>query len=149
MPTMDIIKYDHVHEIWSLFMSIRIVSKKIDVSQEAESCEPEARIVITAMVRSTKFSDASDVRSVVFETYEDLAAELMERIQKDVTERFHISDVKVVQRVGKIPVGECALLVTVAARRVEDALSACKFIVDEMNAELPVWKFEVKDGQDL
>ena len=66
MPTMDIIKYDHVHEIWSLFMSIRIVSKKIDVSQEAESCEPEARNVITAMVRSTKFSDASDVRSVVF-----------------------------------------------------------------------------------
>ncbi|MCL4336964.1 MAG: molybdenum cofactor biosynthesis protein MoaE [Candidatus Thermoplasmatota archaeon] len=130
-------------------MSIRIVSKKIDVSQEAESCEPEARNVITAMIRSTKFSDASDVSSVVFETYEDLAAELMEKIQKDVTERFRVSDVKVVQRVGKIPVGECALLVTVAARRVEDALSACKFIVDEMNAELPVWKFEVKDGQDL
>ena len=130
-------------------MSVRIVSSKIDLSQEVESCEPEARNIITAVIRSSKFTDSQDVKSIVFETYDDIATELMGRIQKDATDRFRVSDVTVVQRVGKIPVGECALLVSVAARRVDDALSACKFIVDEINAELPVWKFEVKDGQEL
>lgn len=130
-------------------MTIRIVKSKVDLSQEVESCEPEARNIVTVVVRSTKFSDSSEVKSVVFETYDDIATELMERIQKDATERYRVSDVTVVQRVGKIPVGECALLVSVASRRVDDALSACKFIVDEINAELPVWKFEVKDGQEI
>ncbi len=130
-------------------MSVRIVSGRIDLSHEVEACEPDSRNIITAIVRSTRFTESSDVKSIVFETYEDVATELMERIQNDATERFRISDVTVVQRVGKIPVGECALLVSVAARRVDDALSACKFIVDEVNAELPIWKFEVKEGKDL
>lgn len=149
MPSMDIFKYTHVHEKWAPAMSVRIVSSKIDISQEVESGEPEARNIITAMVRSAKFSEAADVNSIVFETYDDVAMELMERIQKDAIDRFRVSGAKVVQRVGKIPLGECALFVSVSARRVDDALSACKFIVDEINAELPVWKFEVKDGQEL
>ena len=149
MPPMDIFKYTHVHGKRAPFMSVRIVSSRIDLTQEVKASDPDARNIITAVVRSARFADSDGVNSIVFETYEDIATEVMERIQKDATERFRISDVNVVQRVGKIPLGECALLVSVAARRVDDALSACKFIVDEVNAELPMWKFEVKEGKDL
>lgn len=130
-------------------MSVRIVSEKIDLSKEVDSSDPEARNIITAVIRSTRFSESEDVHSIVFETSEETATELMERIKKDAIERFRVSDVNVIHRVGKIPLGECALLVSVASRRIDDALTACKFIVDEVNAELPVWKFEVKEGQEL
>lgn len=128
-------------------MGISIVDHKIEPSREFETAQNDVRNVITAMVRSTRFSDSSDVKSIFFETYEEMAKELMERIKRDALERYHLTDVSIVHRVGHIPVGEYAFVVSVSARRIDDAFSACKFIVEEMNSELPVWKYEVRDRE--
>lgn len=125
-------------------MGIKIIDNKIEVSEDIESGEQEAKNVVTAMVRSTPFSEAGDVKSIYFETYEDMAKTLMERIKRDAVERYHVSGVTITHRVGQIPLGEYTFLVAVSARRIDDAFSACKFIVEEMNSELPVWKYEVK-----
>lgn len=124
-------------------MVVKIIDQKIDFSDQ-ETEEKEARNVVTAMVRSTRFTESEDVKSIFFETYEDMARDLMEKIKRDAIERFHVSGVTITQRVGQIPVGEYTFLVAVSARRIDDAFSACKFVVEEMNSELPIWKYEVK-----
>lgn len=128
-------------------MGINVVDRKIELGNELESGSTEIRNVITAMIRSTKFSDSPEVRSIFFETYENMAVELMEKIRKDAMERFHVSEISIVQRVGQIPLGDYSVLVSVAARRIDDAFSACKFIVEEINSELPIWKYEVKNSE--
>lgn len=132
----------------SCSMGIEIVDHKIELSSELEAVDNEAKNVVKAMVRTTKFSDSPNVTSIYFETYEDMARDLMEKIKSDAAERFHISEVSVTHRVGHVPLGEYAFLVSVSARRIDDAFNACKFIVDELNSELPVWKYEVKDSPE-
>ena len=126
-------------------MGINIVNHKIELSSELEAGDKDVRNVITAMVRSTRFSESPEVNSIYFETYEDMAVDLMEKIKKDAMERFHVTEVSIVQRVGQIPVGDYSFLVSVSARRIDDAFSACKFVVEEINSELPIWKYEVRD----
>lgn len=126
-------------------MGIDIVDHRIELSPQLESGDEGIRNVITAMIKSTKFSDSPNVKSIYFETNESMAKELMEKIKKDAVERFRVSEVSITHRVGHIPIGEYAFLVSVSARRIDDAFSACKFIVEEINSELPVWKYEVRD----
>lgn len=125
-------------------MVIKIVDDRIEVSVDVETGEIDAKNVVSAMVRSTRFSESDDVKSIFFETYEDMARNLLEKIKKDAVDRFHVSGVTITHRVGQIPLGEYTFLVAVSARRIDDAFSACKFIVEEINSELPVWKYEVK-----
>lgn len=128
-------------------MGIEIVDHRIELSPQLETGDADVKNVITAMIRSTKITESTNVKSIYFETYESMAMELMEKIKKDAFERFHVSEVSITHRVGQIPLGEYAFLVSVSARRIDDAFSACKFIVEEINSELPVWKYEVRDSE--
>lgn len=127
-------------------MGIDIVDHKIKLDHEKESEEEDLKNVVTALVRSTRFSDSPNVKSIYFETYETLARELMTKIKGEAEERFRVSDVSITHRVGHVPLGEYAFTVSVSARRIDDAFTACKFIVEEINSELPVWKYEVKSS---
>ncbi len=128
-------------------MGIEIVDHKIELSPQLESGDVDIKNVITALIRSTKITEATNVKSIYFETYESMAKELMEKLKKDAFDRFRISEVSITHRVGHIPLGEYAFLVSVSARRIDDAFSACKFIVEEINSELPVWKYEVRESE--
>lgn len=129
-------------------MGIDIVDHRIEALPQGDSDDEGARNVISAMLRSTRLSESPNVKSIYFETYEDMAKELMEKIRNDAVERFRVSEVSITQRVGHIPLGEYSFLVSVSARRIDDAFSACKFIVEEINSELPVWKYEVRNTPD-
>ncbi len=129
-------------------MGINIVDHKIELTSELETGDGEIKNVITAMIRSTRLTESVNVKSIFFETYEDMAKELMEKIRSEAVERFRVSDVSITHRVGQIPIGEYAFLVSVSARRIDDAFTACKFIVEEINSELPIWKYEVKDSDN-
>lgn len=129
-------------------MGIDIVDHKISQEIDSDSVEQDLKNVITAKIRSTRLSDSPNVKSIYFETYENLAKELMEKIKTEAEERFRVSDVSMTHRVGHIPVGEYSFTVSVSARRIDDAFSACKFIVEEINSELPVWKYEEKTTEN-
>lgn len=126
-------------------MGISIVDHKIDLTNELDSGNREVKNVITATIRSTQFSEFPNIASIYYETYDQMAIDLMEKIKKDAVERFHVTDVSIIHRVGHIPLGDFSIVVSVSARRIDDAFSACKFIVEEVNSELPIWKYEVRE----
>lgn len=126
-------------------MGINIVDHKIDLSSELETGDMGVKNVITATIRNTRLTELPNISSIYYETYEDMAKELMEKISRNAMDRFHVTDVSIVQRVGNIPVGEFSFLVSVSAGWIDDAFTACKFIVEEINSELPVWKYEVRE----
>jgi molybdopterin synthase catalytic subunit len=85
------------------------------------------------------------VESVFYETYADLAPGVLENIEKDSRDRFRIAGVSIMHRFGKIPVGEITYAIAVSALRHEDAFQACRFMVDGLNSDLPVWKYEMPE----
>jgi molybdopterin synthase catalytic subunit len=49
-------------------------------------------------------------------------------------------------RVGVVEVGEPSVVIAVASPHRELAFAACRFLIDELKASLPVWKKEVHPG---
>ena len=54
--------------------------------------------------------------------------------------KWPVKRVRIVHRLGTIPVGEASLLVRVEAAHRGEAFAAAQFIIDELKQKVPIWK---------
>ena len=79
---------------------------------------------------------------LVYTAYAQLAQSQGEAIIAQAKQRFAIEDAVCVHRVGKLAIGEIAVFVGVSAAHRDAAFAACRFIIDTVKAEVPIWKQE-------
>ena len=77
-----------------------------------------------------------------YEAYRELAQREGERIVDEARARFAITDARCVHRVGELAPGELAVWVGVGAAHRDAAFGACRWIIDEVKAHVPIWKHE-------
>ena len=77
-----------------------------------------------------------------YEAYAALAEAEGARILAEARTRFAIVDAHCVHRVGDLAIGELAVWVGVAAAHRDAAFGACRFVIDEVKARVPIWKHE-------
>jgi molybdopterin converting factor subunit 1 len=91
------------------------------------------------------------VRHLEYEAYPPMAEAKMGQIVEEARERWpEIRGVAVVHRVGRLEIGELAVLVAVAAPHRDDgAFEATRYIIDRTKEIVPIWKKEVwTDGEE-
>ena len=77
------------------------------------------------------------------------AQNLLEKVAREVADRHDVLGLAVAHRHGPIPIGESALVAAVAAKHRKAAFDACSELVDEVKAQIPIWKHQVfADGTD-
>ena len=64
------------------------------------------------------------------------------KILSEARTRFDLVDARAVHRVGHLQLGELAVWVGVTAEHRGSAFDACRYIIDEAKARLPIWKKE-------
>lgn len=77
-----------------------------------------------------------------YEAYRALAEKEGERIVAEAKERFDILHAVCVHRTGPIEIGGIAVAVCVSAAHRDAAFDACRHIIDETKARVPIWKKE-------
>ncbi len=88
------------------------------------------------------------VRGLRYEAYPALAEAEGERIAEEALARFAVADLHCVHRTGELAVGELAVWVGAVAAHRDAAFAACRFVIDEVKARVPIWKFErYADGE--
>ena len=86
--------------------------------------------------------DGRAVTGLRYEAYAALAEQEGERILDEARDRFAILDVRCVHRTGDLAIGELAVWVGVTAAHRDAAFAACRFVIDEVKARVPIWKHE-------
>ena len=89
--------------------------------------------------------DHNDGRPVIglrYEAYAELAAREGEAILAEALARFDIVDAACVHRTGDLAIGELAVWVGASAAHRDAAFAACRWIIDEVKARVPIWKHE-------
>jgi molybdopterin synthase catalytic subunit len=78
------------------------------------------------------------------------AAEVVGQVVADIAARAEgVRAVAVSHRIGALAIGDAALVVAVAADHRQAAFATCALLVDEVKAQLPVWKHQIfADGTD-
>jgi molybdopterin synthase catalytic subunit len=77
-----------------------------------------------------------------YEAYAALAEVEGAKIVEEALAKFAITDAACVHRVGDLEVGDLAVWVGVSAAHRDAAFSACRWIIDEVKARVPIWKHE-------
>jgi molybdopterin synthase catalytic subunit len=82
------------------------------------------------------------VTALEYEAFGDLAEKEGARIMAEALAKFPVVAAACVHRTGRLEVGGLAVWVGVAAAHRGAAFDACRFIIDETKARVPVWKKE-------
>ncbi len=104
--------------------------------------------VVTFAGTTRDHNDGAEVLSLSYETYTQMAQKVMCGLFEEAVKRFPITRARVAHRLGEVPVGEASVLVVVASPHRGPAFDACRFLMDRLKDEVPIWKREkLRDGQ--
>lgn len=70
------------------------------------------------------------------------AAAQLRKVAEHIAERFDVHAVAAVHRVGDLAIGDLAVVVAVATSHRATAFDACRALIDELKATVPIWKHQ-------
>lgn len=125
-----------------------IVQDEIDPRAMEKECRTDADgAVVTFSGTTRNHNEGAEVLSLSYETYTEMAQRVMCGLFEEAIKRFPITRARVVHRLGEVPVGEASVVVVVASAHRGPAFDACRFLMDRLKNEVPIWKREkLKDG---
>jgi molybdopterin synthase catalytic subunit len=133
----------------TLVASAFVTTEVILVSELAASVSSKVAGAVVTFSGDVRDNDhGRSVASLEYEAH-PTAQRLLEKVAQEVAARHDVISVAVAHRVGPIPIGESALVAAVAAKHRQSAFAACTELVDEVKAQIPIWKHQVfTDGTD-
>ncbi len=77
-----------------------------------------------------------------YEAFREMAIEQMEGLAAEAVTRFGVRDVALLHRLGRLQVGETSVLIAVASAHRGAAFEACRWLIDTLKKQVPIWKKE-------
>ena len=121
----------------------RVTSEKIDPNQLATGmADPGCGgfATFTGLVRNTHLG--RDVLRLSYEAYQEMAERVFQELAIEAKEKFGVSHVQIVHRVGTLEIGDAAVWIGVLSGHRREAFQACEYCIDELKKRAPIWKKE-------
>lgn len=90
--------------------------------------------------------EGAAVESLTLEHYPGMTERSIERIAEQAAGRWLLDDIRVVHRIGRLPVGAQIVFVQVASRHRDAAFDACRMIMDYLKTDAVFWKREAGEA---
>ncbi len=88
-------------------------------------------------------NDGRSVRGLHYEAYEALAVREGNAIIAEALEQFDVRTARCQHRTGALAIGGIAVWVGAGSDHRDAAFKACRYIIDEVKARVPIWKKEL------
>jgi molybdopterin synthase catalytic subunit len=132
-------------------MSFKISSDTIDpeaLKRTLVADSSGACVTFEGWVRDHNDGASAPVLALEYEAHAAIAEQEGAKILSVARERFAITAARCEHRVGKLAIGDCAVWVGVSSSHRGAAFDACRYIIDETKARVPIWKKEhYRDGE--
>jgi MoaE-MoaD fusion protein len=127
--------------------AFQLVAGPVDLGAViAEVADEQAGAIATFQGTVRRQSRGREVIALEYEAYGGMAEKVMAEIADGVKKRYELCEVAVAHRVGRCEVGEVSVAIAVSAPHRQDALSACRDVIDELKERVPLWKKELYKG---
>jgi molybdopterin synthase catalytic subunit len=84
--------------------------------------------------------EGSLIRALEYTAYREMVETQFRKLLAAAREKWPVKRIRIIHRLGVIPVGEPSLLVRVEAAHRGEAFAAAEFIIDELKQKVPIWK---------
>jgi molybdopterin synthase catalytic subunit len=127
--------------------AITLASLSIDeIYRLAEDPANGAIVVMSGTVRDR--TDGRSVKSLEYQAYEPMAMLVFRQIAAQIREKWQdVNKVVIHHRIGHLYIGEISVLVAVGCPHRGEAFEACRYAIDTLKHNAPIWKKEhFQDG---
>ena len=131
-------------------VKIKIQNKDFDVSEETKILrqnETGAIVNFVGIVRGFDEKNDNVIDSMTLEHYPGMTELEIEKIVRQGCQRWDITGVTVIHRVGKLLPSDQIVFVGVSAKHRQNAFDSCNFIMDWLKTKAPFWKVEECNNQ--
>lgn len=130
---------------------VSIVSEPIDAAavRDHVSGDPAFGGVVTfeGVTRFERHPKHGDLARLEYETYGAMALKQMQKLADQVRSRWAGGRLAMVHRIGSVACGEPSVVIAVASVHRAEAFAACRWLIDTLKTEVPIWKREIwEDG---
>ena len=93
-------------------------------------------------------TDGREVLYLEYEAYPEMAEQVLQQIAAEVRDRWpDVRDVAIVHRVGRLEIGETAVVIVLSAAHRRQVFDALRYTIDRLKEIVPIWKKEVWAGE--
>jgi molybdopterin synthase catalytic subunit len=107
----------------------------------AENPASGAVVLMSGTVRDR--TDGKSVAFLEYQAYEPMALKVFDKIAADIRRQWPSSQRIVIHhRTGRLQIGDISVLVAVSCPHRADAFAACRYAIDTLKYNVPIWKKE-------
>ena len=122
---------------------ISIVSDEIlpaEILERVRSTRAGAICLFLGTVR--EFTAGRVTTFLEYEAYPTMAQCKLEELESQARSRWPIIELAIVHRVGRLELGDIAVVVVVSTPHRSEAFAACGWVMDTLKEVVPIWKKE-------
>ena len=113
----------------------------------ARLVDPAIGAVITFVGVVRGETEGCSVQYLEYEAYPEMAEQVLRQIGDEIRARWEtIREVAIVHRVGRLQVGETAVVIALSAAHRPEVFDAVRYAIDRLKEIAPIWKKEVWTG---
>jgi molybdopterin synthase catalytic subunit len=106
-----------------------------------------AVVLMSGMVRDN--TDGKPVIALDYQAYEPMALRVFQQIAAQIRQTWpDVTHTVIHHRTGKLQVGEISVLVAIGCPHRAEAFAACKYAIDTLKHNAPIWKKEIYSASD-
>jgi molybdopterin synthase catalytic subunit len=121
----------------------------LDVAEVVDALDDEASGGLTLFVGRVRDHDHGlEVRGLEYSAH-PTALEALRRVCTDVAEEYDVHAVAAVHRIGRLEIGDIAVIVATTSAHRGTSFDASRALIDTLKAEVPIWKHQqFADGSE-
>jgi molybdopterin synthase catalytic subunit len=126
-----------------------IVEDAIDVGALVAAAQRPDCGAVNTFVGTTRVDESAgnSVEYLEYEAYRPMADRKLEQIGSEIQDRWNVSHVSIVHRLGRVDPGEASVVIVVASPRRGPAFEASRYAIERIKEIVPIWKREIwSDG---
>ncbi len=99
--------------------------------------------VFVGKTRTEPNDTHGQLKHLDYEAHESMAIAQMQKLAVVARQRWSICSIALCHRVGTVGIGESSVVIGVASGHRDESFQACRWLIDELKREVPIWKREV------
>ena len=88
------------------------------------------------------------VQAIDYSAYEEMAEEKFHEIREAAFGKFDLTCMHIYHSTGKVKAGEICLFVFTSSKHRDMAFNACRWVVEEIKANVPIWGKELFEDEN-
>jgi molybdopterin synthase catalytic subunit len=120
---------------------VHLTAEPLDIPAERANPAAEgsgAAVEFCGVVRGQEHG--RKIAALEYEAYQPMAEREIKRLLAELANEFPCESVRVIHRIGRVPVGEASIFVHVSAGHRAEAFGMASRFMDRLKQDVPIWK---------